>query len=105
MSAAPSKACSNDITEIPVNIEGISVNKASMLSELCKREHCNCPYQQETHRSSDYTKPKIAGLSLVAECPHNKYGSAVYIRKDLKVNSISVCKQGTVELLQLRCQV
>ena len=38
-------------------------------------------------------------MALVAESPHNKYGSAVFIKKDPKVNSISVCKQGTVELI------
>ena len=55
---------------------------------------------QETHRSSDYTRPKIAGMALVAERPHNKYGSAgFFVRKDLKVNSISVCKQRTAELI------
>ena len=78
-----------------MNIEGLWANKASMLSELCKREHCLC--LQETHRCSDYTRPKIAGMTLVAERPHKKYGS--FIRKDQKVNSIFVCKQGIVELL------
>ena len=54
---------------------------------------------QETHRSSNHARPKIAGMTLVAESPHNKYGSTVFIRKDLKVNSISVRKHGTVELI------
>ena len=70
-----------------------------MLSELCKREHCHCLCLQETHRFSDYTRPKTAGMTLVAESSHNKYGSVVFVRKDLKVNSISVWKQETVELI------
>ena len=35
-------------------------------------------------------------MTLVVGSPHNKYGSVVC---DLKVNSISVCKQGTVKLI------
>ena len=66
-----------------------------MLSELCKRNHCHCLCQHETHISSDYTKPNIAGMTLVTESPHNKYRSAVFVRKDLKVNII----QGTVEVV------
>ena len=54
---------------------------------------------QETHRSKDYISPKITGMTFVAESPHNKYLSTVFIWKDLKVNSISVSKHGEVELL------
>ena len=36
---------------------------------------------------------------LVAECPYNKHGSSVFIRDGLKVNNISVCKEGNVELI------
>ena len=36
---------------------------------------------------------------LVAECPYNKHGSSVFIRDGLKVNTISVCKEGNVELI------
>ena len=38
-------------------------------------------------------------MTLVAESHHNKFGSAIFIRKDLKVNSISACKQGAFELI------
>ena len=38
-------------------------------------------------------------MTLVADSPQKKYGSAVLVRNDLKVNSIYVCKQGTVELI------
>ena len=38
-------------------------------------------------------------MTLLAESPHTKYGSTVFVRMDLKVNSISVCNQGTVEFI------
>ena len=39
MSAVPSQSCSEDLIVISANIEGLSANKASMLTELCKRKH------------------------------------------------------------------
>ena len=38
-------------------------------------------------------------MTLVAERPHNKHGSSVFIRDGLKVNNISVCEEGNVELI------
>ena len=38
----------------------------------------------------DYTRPKITDMTPVAESPHNKYGSAVFIRKDLKEQYICI---------------
>ena len=38
-------------------------------------------------------------MALVAERPHNKQGSYVFIRDDLKVNNISVCEEENVELI------
>ena len=45
--------------------------------------------------------PKIAGMSLVVERPHNKYGSAFLIRNDLKVEKIYERVQGTVEIITI----
>ena len=74
-------------------------NKASILSELCKIQHCHCLCLQETHRAKDQAGPKIPGMTLVAERPHNKHGSSVFVRDGLKVNSISVCEEQNVELI------
>ena len=40
-------------------------------------------------------------MSLVAERPHNKYGSAILIRDDLKVENVYERVQGTVELIMI----
>ena len=73
------------LTVISANIEGLTAVKSFILSEMCKRECCHCLCFQETHRSTNLPRPKIAGMSLVVERPHNKYGSAILIRNDLKV--------------------
>ena len=70
-----------------------------ILSELCKIQHCHCLCLQETHRAKDQARPKIPGMTLVAERPHNKHGSSVFVRDGLKVNSISVCEEENVEFI------
>ena len=52
----------------------------------------------QTHKP---LKAKIAEMSLVAERPHNKYGSAILIREDLKVENVYEIVQGTVELITI----
>ena len=68
---------------------------------MCQRERCHCLCLQETHRGADSFRSQMDGMSLVAESPHKKYGSAVLIRDDLKVEKISVRTLGTVELLTI----
>ena len=89
------------LTVIPANIEGLTAVKASMLSVMCKDNHCQCLCLQETHRSQTQARPRSPGMSLVAERPHNKYGSAVFIRDDLKVKGISICEEDNVELIKI----
>ena len=70
------------------------------------------PYYQRRARESvviacvskkhtDPPRPKIAGMSLVVERPHNKYGSAILIGNDLKVEKIYERVQGTVEIITI----
>ena len=93
MSAVHSQSPSRAMTVISANVEGLSANKASILSELCKIQHCHCLCLQETHRAKDQARPKIPGMTLVAERPHNKHGSSVFVRDGLKVNSILYVKR------------
>ena len=101
MSAVTSQSLSTALTVISANIEGRTAVKASILSEMCKRECCHCLCLQETHRSTNLPRPKIAGMSLVVECPHNKYGSAILIQNDLKMKKINERVQGTVEIITI----
>ena len=51
MSDANNQDRSMVMTVISANIEGLTASKASMLSEMCKREHCHCVCVQEIHRA------------------------------------------------------
>ena len=44
---------------------------------------------------------KMAGMSLVVERPHNKYGSPNFILDDLKVENVCERVEGTVELITI----
>ena len=99
MSTTSSQSLSSALTVISANIEGLSAIKASMLSDLCKEQHCHCLCLQETHRGERKARPRIPGMTLVAERPHDKYGSAIFIRDDLKVKSISVTAANHVEVI------
>ena len=70
-----------------------------MLSYLCKEHHCHCLCLQETHRGERKERHRIHGMTLVSEHPQDKYGSAIFIRDDLKVKSISVTTSNHVEVI------
>ena len=99
MSAVHSQNPSVAMTVLSANVEGLTTSKASILPVMCKEQHCYCLCLKETHRSKDQARPRIPGMALVAECPHNKHGSSVFIRDGLKVNNISVCEEENVELI------
>ena len=84
---------------ISANIEGISAVKASMLSDLCKEQNVHCLCLQENHRGERKARPRIHGMTLIVELPHDKYGSAIFIRDDLKVNSISVAAANHIDVI------
>ena len=101
MSAVNSQSLSTTLTVMSANIEGLTASKASILSDMYKRERCHCLCLQETHRPTNLSRPKVAGMSLVAERPHTKYGSDILIREDLKVENVYERVQGTVELITI----
>ena len=79
MYAVHSQSSSDALIVIYANIEGLTANKVSILSELCEDKHCHCLCLQETHRAKDRARPRIPGMALVAERPHNKHGSSVFV--------------------------
>ena len=67
MSAVNSQSLSTALTVISANIEGLTASKVSILSEMYKRERGHCLCLQETHKPTNLSRPKIAGMSLVVE--------------------------------------
>ena len=52
-----------------INIEGMSAAKQQVLAEICQRQKCDVLCVQETHRGETAVRPRIRGMSLVAEIP------------------------------------
>ena len=52
-------------------------------------------------RNTPSQRPSKAkdGMTLVAQHPHNKHCSSVFVRDGLKVNSISLCEEENVEFI------
>ena len=99
MSTTRSQSLSSALTVISTNIKGLSAVKASMLLDLCNEQLCYCLCLQETHRGARKARPRIPVMTIISEHPHDKYGSAIFIRDDLKVKSISVTAANHVEVI------
>ena len=101
MCDANSQDLSTAMSVLSADIKGLTASKAFMLSEMCKREHRHCLCLQKTHRVPHLARPKITGMTFIAERPHMKYGSAILFRSDLKVKGVSVWEQDNVELISI----
>lgn len=86
------------------NIEGLSVNKQILLSDMCNRNKCDILVLQETHRGPNSHRPKIHGMKLVVERPHEQYGSAIFVRPDIDVRSCALTCVEDVEILTIELQ-
>ncbi len=85
-----------------INIEGLSSVKQQILAELCTKYKCDVLCMQETHRSKTSIRPRIEGMELVAETPHDKYGSAVFVRSNYRYESTSVSSTNNIEIIQVQ---
>lgn len=89
------------INVITQNIEGFSMAKGELLTSLCKSQRCDVLCVQETHRDEASVTPKIPGMNLVIELPHPQYGSAIYTKPELVVESASYSHNNQIEILTI----
>ena len=99
MSGVNNQSIFTVLTVISGNMEDLTASKASILSNIYNREResvvTTCAPQQ-THGQTNLIRPSIDEMSLVAECPHNTYSSATFIRDVKKVENVYERVQGTV---------
>lgn len=102
MSTLKQRALSGPILTInSVNIEGLSACKEQLLEDICLKRNCDVLCLQETHRDSSLRRPKINGMRLVAERPHRQYGSAIFAKPNLQVQSCGVSDINNIEVLTM----
>ena len=88
------------LTVTSINIEGMSAAKQQLLAELCEKQKCDVLCVQETHRGLKAIRPNTRGMSLVAEIPHEQYGSAIFVRNNCICDSTSTSKTNNVDIIQ-----
>lgn len=84
-----------------ISIEGFSTNKMEIITEICMQNECDVICVQETHRDKNSIHPKIKNMKLAIERPYNKYGSAIFVRRDLKILSIDYTDHNDIEILTI----
>ena len=89
------------LTVLSANIEGLSSAKEQILAELCSNLHCDVLCLQETHRGSNNNRPSIPGMVPVIERPHDKYGSAIFVKASSAIESSSVSEVDNIEVLSV----
>lgn len=83
-----------------INIEGLSSAKQQILADMCDNHKFDVLCMQETHRGPDAVRPRVSGMKLVAEIPHEKYGSALFVRNSC--DSTSTSNIDNIEIIQAK---
>ena len=96
----PEPLSEQELTVTSINIEGMSAAKQQLLAELCEKQKCDVLCVQEIHRGLNAIRPNIRGMSLVAEMPHEQYGSAIFVRNNCICDSTSTSNTNNVEIIQ-----
>ncbi|XP_071480569.1 uncharacterized protein [Diadema antillarum] len=86
---------------ISSNIEGLTGAKQDLLADLCTKHSCDILCLQETHRGPSRVRPRISGMTLIAERPHDQYGSAVFLRNGLSADKISISDTDNTEIITI----
>ena len=84
----------------PISIKVISAAKQRLLAEMCAEQKCDVLCIQETHWGQKAERTRMRGMRLVAEIPHEQYGSAVFVRSDYVYDSTSASTTNNVEIIQ-----
>ena len=86
---------------ISSNIEGLSGAKQELLADLCITTNCDILCHQETHRGPTRAIPRVSGMTLIAERPHDPHGSAIFARNGLDANKSSLSDSNNIEVLSI----
>ena len=79
--SGPPKTTTHSFRVMSINIEGLTPVKEVILAKIIKDNSMDVLAMQETHCGAKGSGPKIAGMKVVAERPHEKNGSALSLRR------------------------
>ena len=95
---------SKSLKALSFNVEGLSLAKAELISNLCKFENCDILCLQETHRDEKTVRPRIAGMKLITELPLEKYSSAIFCKIEIQPTNVLKINQDDIELLTIETE-
>lgn len=75
--------------------------KEDLVANICKEIQCDVLCLQETHRGPQSTRPKVEGMTMAIERPHDKYGSAIFVRTGTVIEATSACDSQDIEILSV----
>jgi len=82
-----------------LNIEGLTSEKENTISHLVKENNVDVLCLQETHRKECDHNPSITNMKIIGQRPHNKYGSAIFVRDKLNVDSVHITDEDNIEII------
>ena len=85
------------MTVITLNIEGLLAAKEDPIVKMCFKHKCSVLCLQQTHRGPQTHRPKVNGMTCIAELPHDKYGSAIFVKEGTTVESMHTDDQNNIE--------
>jgi exonuclease III len=87
-----------------INVEGISKAKSEVLEILLLEQNVDILLIQETHTSDEEQLSKrgfINGYTVAGATYHSKYGTATYVRKNLKWKFIQATDYNNIFIIQI----
>ena len=87
-------------TIISANIEGLSSPKRDLIVKLFSEHNSQVLCLQETHQGPNNKRQTITGMKAAIERPHEKYGSAIYVKPDLVITSTSLTENNVVVVVR-----
>lgn len=101
LSNSSKRLLSNPILVTSINIKGLSADKENLLVNLCKENNTDILLLPETHRGATSRRPKVNGIKLILKHPHDQYGSAIFVKPDISVSSISLTYENNIMTLTI----
>ena len=85
------------MTVMSINNEDFSSVKGHLIGKICHEIDCDILCLQETHRGPQQFRPKVPGMKLVVERPHEKYGSDIITKCDTIIDQTSLSDNDNVK--------
>ena len=85
--AAPMEKTKSALTIKTFKVENFSSIKSQIISAFCHEYECDILCLQKTLRGETKASPSISNYTLVNEIPHQKAGSAIFLKRNASFES------------------